>query len=50
MLVLTGVPPPRDRPLIPAFAVVVSYGVAIAYVTADAVSKGFKCAKESDSK
>ncbi|CAM9732026.1 unnamed protein product [Ectocarpus sp. 6 AP-2014] len=38
------------RPLIPAFAVVASYGVAIAYVSADAVSKGFKCAKESDSK
>ncbi|CAN0168442.1 unnamed protein product, partial [Ectocarpus fasciculatus] len=38
------------RPLIPAFAVVASYGVAIAYVSADAVAKGFKCAKESDSK
>lgn len=45
---------PRDldrlRPLIPAFAVVASYGVAIAYVSADAVAKGFTCAKESDSK
>ncbi|CAM9585453.1 unnamed protein product [Pylaiella littoralis] len=38
------------RPLIPAFAVVASYGVAIAYVSADAVAKGFKCSKESDSK
>ncbi|CAM9999152.1 unnamed protein product, partial [Laminaria digitata] len=38
------------RPLIPGFAVVVSYAVAIAYVSADAVAKGFKCSKESDSK
>lgn len=38
------------RPLIPAFAVVASYGVAIAYVSADAAAKGFTCAKDSDSK
>lgn len=39
----------RCRPLIPEFAVILSYGVAIAYVTADAVAKGYSCAKESGS-
>lgn len=42
--------PNACSPLIPGLAVVVSYGVAISYVTADAVAKGYKCAKESDSK
>lgn len=41
---------PVSRPLIPGFAVVLSYAVAISYVSADAVSKGYTCAKESDSK
>lgn len=42
--------PNACSPLIPGLVVVVSYGVAISYVTADAVAKGYKCAKESDSK
>lgn len=41
--------PPTHRPLVPELAVIASYGVAISYVTADAISKGVTCAKESDS-
>ena len=35
------------RPLVPEIAVLATYGIAIAYVTADAISKGIKCNKES---
>ena len=35
------------RPLVPGYIVTLSYAVAIAYVSADAISKGFKCNKES---
>lgn len=38
------------RPLVPEIAVVLSYAVAVSYVTADAISKGYQCAKDSDSK
>ncbi|CAM9622459.1 unnamed protein product [Ascophyllum nodosum] len=37
------------RPLVPEAVVIASYGVAISYVTADAISKGVACAKNSGS-
>ncbi|CAM9215108.1 unnamed protein product [Discosporangium mesarthrocarpum] len=35
------------RPLIPEAAVLLSYGVAIAYVSADAIYKGYQCSRDS---
>ena len=42
-------PSRQHRPLVPEAVVIASYGVAISYVTADAISKGVACAKNSGS-